>query len=117
MLVACGIMDGNGRMWPLEASLDTGFTGDLALPASAIRRLGLTWLGERVFTLADGRRNAMNTYLGTLFWHERPLDVIVIQSDGAPLIGMGTLWGSQITLNAVDDGIVIIEEITSAQLQ
>ncbi|MYE53880.1 MAG: clan AA aspartic protease [Chloroflexi bacterium] len=111
VLVACGIMGGNGRMWPLEASLDTGFTGDLALPTSAIRRLGLPRLGERVFTLADGRRDAMNAYSGTLIWHERPLDVIVIQSDGIPLIGMGTLWGSQIILNAVDDGSVIIEEI------
>ena len=114
MLVACGIMDGDGRMWPLEASLDTGFTGDLALPIIAIRRLGLPRLGERVFTLADGRRDTMNAYSGTLIWHEHPLDVIVIQSEGAPLIGMGTLWGSQIILNAVDDGSVIIEEITSA---
>ncbi|MCY4581025.1 MAG: clan AA aspartic protease [Chloroflexi bacterium] len=94
--------------------MDTGFTGDLTLPVSAIRRLGLPRLGERVFTLADGRRDSMNAYSGTLLWHERPLDVIVIQSDGVPLIGMGTLWGSQIILNAVDDGSVTIEEITSA---
>ena len=94
MLVPCEIMDSNDRMWPLEASLDTGFTGDMALPTSAICRLGLPRLGERVFTLADGRRDAMNAYSGTLIWHKHPLDVIVIQSDGIPLIGMGTLWGS-----------------------
>ena len=114
MLIACEIMDNRSRLWPLEAYLDTGFTGDLALPINAIRRLGLPHLGERIFTLADGRTNAMNTYYGTLIWHERPRDVVVIQTDGAPLIGMGLLWGNQIILNAVDGGSVIIEEIVSA---
>ena len=92
--------------------MDTGFTGDVALPISAIRRLGLRRLGDRLFTLADGDRSIMNAYFGILFWHERPHDVVVIQSDGAPLIGMGTLWGSRVTLDALDDGGVIIEEIS-----
>ena len=55
----------------------------------------------------------MNAYSGILFWHERPHDVVVIQSGGVPLIGMGTLWGSQVILNAEEDGDVVIQEIAS----
>ena len=56
----------------------------------------------------------MNAYSGTLIWHARPLDVVVIQADGAPLIGMGLLWGSQIIVNAIEGGSVIVEEINPA---
>ncbi len=94
--------------------MDTGFTGDLALPTSAIRRLNLPRLGERIFTLADGRTTRMNAYSGTLLWHERPWDVVVIQSEAAPLIGMGLLWGNQVTFEALEGGGVIIEEIALA---
>ena len=97
--------------------MDTGFTGDLALPINAIHRLGLPRLGERVFTLADGRTDTMNAYSGTLIWHGRPRDVVVIQTVGVPLIGIEMLWGNQIILNAVDGGSVIIEEIASTYLQ
>ena len=114
VLIACGILDNNGSRWPLEAFLDTGFTGDLALPIAAIRRLGLPPLGERIFTIGGGGRATLNAYSGTLDWHERQLDVVVIQSDGAPLIGMGLLWGSQIIVNAIEGGSVIVEEINPA---
>ena len=56
----------------------------------------------------------MNAYSGTLLWHERPWDVVVIQSEAAPLIGMGLLWGNQVTFEALEGGGVIIEEIALA---
>ena len=94
--------------------MDTGFTGDLSLPLNAIRRLGLSPLGRRFFTLANGERTSMNAYSGTLLWHERAQEVVVIQSGSAPLLGMGLLWGSRVTFDAMDGGGALIEEITSA---
>ena len=91
--------------------MDTGFTGALALPLSAVRRLELPVLGRRNFTLADGGISEMNAYTGTILWHERLRDVVVIQSKGAPLIGMDLLWNNRVTIEALVGGSVIIEEI------
>lgn len=112
-LIRFGIMDSYGRLSPLEAILDTGFTGDLSLPLSAIHRLGLSALGQRAFTLADGTRSAMNAFSASVFWHESPRRVVVIQSEDEPLAGMGLLWGSRISLDALDGGNVTIEQIIS----
>lgn len=116
VLVEFGIMDNDGRIWPIQAELDTGFTGDLSLPPSAIQRLCLPNLGPRSFALADGTRTLMNSYSGRVFWHEQPIEVVVVQSDGVPLIGMGLLWGSRVTLEAMSGGNVIIEELQPTQL-
>jgi clan AA aspartic protease len=112
-LIRFGIMDSYGRLSPLEAILDTGFTGDLSLPLNAIHRLGLPALGQRAFTLADGTRSAMNAFSATVFWHEIPRRVVVIQSEDEPLAGMGLLWGSRISFEALDGGNVTIEQIIS----
>lgn len=111
VLIRVGIMDIRNRLWPIQAALDTGFTGDLSLPGDVIQRLGLSALGQRDFTLADGVRSLMNSYSGRVFWHEGLSEVVVIQSRGTPLIGMGLLWGSRVTLEAIDEGEVVIEEI------
>ena len=61
-IIRLDILDENGRTRPVAAVLDTGFTGDVSLPASTILRLGLRPMGQRKFTLADGVVSIMNTY-------------------------------------------------------
>ena len=39
---------------PIEAVIDTGFSGELTLPPSAIKSLELEWLGRESAQLADG---------------------------------------------------------------
>ena len=114
VLVELGIMDSGGRLWPIQAALDTGLTGDLSLPGNAIQRLGLPDLGQRDFTLADGTQSLMQAYSGSVFWHERLIQIVVIHSEGIPLIGMGLLWGSRVTMEAMDEGDVTIDEILSS---
>ena len=106
-----GILDSAGRSWPVNAVIDTGFTGDISLPTSTIRRLSLRPLGQRTFTLANGELSVMNAYSGRIIWHERPRDVVVIQSEDAAMIGMNLIWGSRVTLEARTDGDVMIEEL------
>ncbi len=55
----------------------------------------------------------MNAFSASVFWHESPRRVVVIQSEDEPLAGMGLLWGSRISLDALDGGNVTIERITS----
>ena len=48
-LVTIDVIDGEGRPQPLEAILDTGFTGYLTLPTGSIQQLGLRSVGQRIF--------------------------------------------------------------------
>lgn len=107
-------MDNAGQPHSLEAVLDTGFSGYLTVPSESIRRLALPSVGRRSFELASGELFEFRAYLTTVSWHGRMHDVLVLQSDSVPLLGMTLLWGSRVTLDALSDGEVIIEEISPA---
>ena len=110
-LVTIDVFDGEGRPQPLEVVLDTGFTGYLTLPEQSIRQLGLPPVGQRTFELANGELSEFQVYLGSVSWHGRPSDVLILQSDGVPLLGMTLLWGSRVTVDALAGGAVAIEEL------
>ena len=104
-------MDDKGRPQPVEVVLDTGFAGYLTLPPESIHQLGLPSVGQRAFELANGELFEFQVYLGSVSWHGRPSDVLVLQSDSVPLLGMTLLWGSRVTMDALNDGEVTIEEL------
>jgi clan AA aspartic protease len=108
------IFDGDGRPQSVELVLDTGFTGYLTLPPESISQLELTSVGQRTFELANGELSDFQVYLGSVSWHGRPSDVLVLQSDSDPLLGMALLWGSRVTMDALNDGEVGIEELSPA---
>ena len=91
--------------------MDTGFTGYLTLPQESIRQLGLRSVGQRTFELANGDLFDFQVYLGSVSWHDRANDVLVLESDSVPLLGMTLLWGSRVTLDASTGGEVAIEEL------
>ena len=105
------VLDGLGRLVPVAAVLDTGFNGDVSLPIPTIRRLQLRPMGQRRFTLADGEVSVMNTYLGRANWHEEPLEVIIVESQGTAMVGMNLLWGSRITIEARENGDILIDKL------
>ena len=109
-LITIDIMDGKGLPRSVEVVLDTGFTGYLTLPTESIRRLALPFVGQRTFELANGELFEFQVHIGSVIWHGRPTDVLVLQSDSVPLLGMTLLWGSRITIDASTDGEVTIEE-------
>ena len=113
-LIAIDIMDGAGQPRSLEVVLDTGFTGYLTLPSESIRQLGLSSVGQRTFELANGELFDFQVYIGSVSWHGRPSDVLVLQSDSVPLLGMTLLWGSRVCMDALNDGEVTIEELSPA---
>ena len=109
--VTLEIIDSRGLRQPVETVLDTGFTGYLTLSRESIERLGLIFVGQRTFELANGDLFEFEAYLASVSWHGSQRDVLVLRSDSAPLLGMALLWGSRITIEAVADGEVTIEEI------
>lgn len=100
----------DGLLHSLEAVLDTGYNGDLTLPQGTIQQLGLVLLGQRSATLASGESVVLNAYLGTVSWHGLPRQVVILQTDEEPLLGMSLLQDSRVILEVWDDGGVLIED-------
>ena len=111
VIVSVAIADGGGRLWPMEAIIDTGFVGDVALPSNIIRRLGLTRMDSMNFVLAHGGSARLNRYQGSLLWHGRLRNIAVTEVDDVPLIGIRLLSGSRVTMDVYPGGDVLIEEV------
>ena len=109
-LVAIDVLDSEGQLQSVDVVLDTGFTGYLTLPPDSIRSLGLPFGGYRTFELAKGESFEFSNYHAMVSWHEHLSDVLVVESDSAPLIGMDLIWNSSVRMEAWADGEVVIEE-------
>jgi len=99
----------------VQAMIDTGFNGHLTLPTKLIDRLGLPSAGHRRATLGDGRVVVFQVYLATVWWYDRAREILALQSDGGPLVGMGLLAGSRVTFDVVADGFVDIERLPDSK--
>jgi clan AA aspartic protease len=97
------------RQQTVDTVLDTGFNGFLTLPSHVVRTLPLPFVGHRRATLGDGSIVVLDLYLATVLWHEQAREVLVLQADGGPLVGMALLYGSRVVLHVVDDGDGLIE--------
>ena len=101
---------GPDQPWQVvETVLDTGFNGFLTLPSHVVRARQLPLVGNRRATLADGSVVVLDVYLATVLWHEQEREILVLQAEGGPLVGMGLLYGSRVVLHVVEDGEVLIE--------
>ena len=100
-----------GQRESVEVVLDTGFQGYLVLQPEVINRLELQDPNPVAFTLADGQRVQLDTYIATAIWHDRPRLVIVLESE-TPLLGTFLLWGSRVCFDLQEGGPVTIEELS-----
>jgi predicted aspartyl protease len=84
--------------------------GSLTLPAHMIAVLELPLVGQRRATLADGSQIVLDMYLARMLWHEgREREVLILQAEGGPLVGMELLHSNRVVINVVDEGEVIID--------
>jgi predicted aspartyl protease len=100
-----------GQEAPLEAIIDTGFTGFLTLPLPQIAKLGFPYQGLIDARLGDGRAAEFDMFAGTVLWDGQLREGIVLAVDGTPLIGMALLTGSRVCLEVTDGGPVSIEPL------
>lgn len=111
-VVAVTLIGNAGQQLSIDTVLDTGFQGYLVLTPEVIGSLGLEYPRRVDFTLADGQRVQLNSYIATAVWHDRPRLVIVLEGESTPLIGTFLLRGSRVTLDMEAGGGVSIEEIS-----
>ena len=109
-LVTIEMGNGQGNFQPVEVVVDTGFTGELALPAELIQSLGLDYIDDVRVVLADRVERWFGAYDGVMSWHGEPISVIVLETGGDSLLGMGLLLGSKLTVSARPGGAVLIED-------
>ena len=95
---------------PLEAVIDTAFTGWLTLPAAVIQELALTHYGQRDALLASNAVSEFEVYGVLVSWLGAVRPVLVHQSESRPLIGMALLADCRLTVDAWDGGQVLIAE-------
>ena len=102
------IRDGNGAWQILRCVVDTGFTGQLALPEGVVRRLALNLNNETRVTPAAGP--PVLTLAGSVLidWMERTMPARVVQAGTHPLLGMSLLRNHHIAIDAVADGAVTV---------
>jgi clan AA aspartic protease len=101
----------DGTLLQVQVVIDTGFTDYLTLPADLIAALGLTYIGSRSAELADGSVVPLGAYSGRVEWNGRMRDIQALEADSDPVIGMGLLYGSRVTMVVIDGGPVTIEDL------
>ncbi|MBT9149622.1 MAG: hypothetical protein DDT28_01057 [Dehalococcoidia bacterium] len=105
------VVGSNQRKEKVEAVIDTGFNGYLTLPSDLINSLKLQLVGNRRATLGDGNVVVLDVCLAKVLWYGQEREVLVLQADGGPLVGMSLLYGSRVMLEVVDNGDVTIDPL------
>lgn len=109
-----GWIDGNGLAWvrinvqnpwtgvavPVDACVDTAFSGDLALLLTHVHALGLQPSQQIMITRADGSQISMDTYTCLLPWFGSVRQIEAIGKPGGnALIGVGLLQQHELIIN------------------
>ena len=111
-VVTLPLQDTSGRMQEVEAVVDTGFNGYLALPPMLIEDLELPVVGDGEAVLADGSEAAFDVYGITVLWDGQPMYVETGAVGVDPLIGMALLDGHNLNIDVENGGRVLIQAKT-----
>ena len=99
----------DGGFADVEAVIDTGFSGFLTLPPARIEGLRLPFVETRTYALGDQRAVPFFLHLATIAWNDQERPILVLATDGQPLVGMSLLHGYHLFMDVVDGGAVTIE--------
>lgn len=85
---------------PLEAWIDTGFTGELVMPRAQIQRLNLKRGLIVQAVLGDGRKSRMDSFAAWIDWFGELREVEVIASeDQSTLLGVGLMLNHRLVVD------------------
>ena len=95
-----------------EAVIDTGFNGYMTPSSTEIVRLNLSFQSQVLVTLGEGSQANLREFLATVNWNGQDRDILVLEAEGEPLIGMALLYGYDVWLRVLDGGNVRVEAIS-----
>ena len=102
----------------IDFIIDTGYTGEITLPQEIIDQLNLQAVNYDEFdvgptvVLVDGTIRNVTVYVARVLWNDRLRSVEVDSLGIAPLVGMGLLRGSNLSIDAAPGGLVTITELS-----
>ena len=112
--VTINVADLSGQTHPIEFLMDTGFDGDLTLPLDVIRQFGLPYLRVGKATLAANVEREFGVYGAEVSLNGKTVEAVVLESeDDPPLLGMALLWGSRISIELREGGMVTVEDLAA----
>ena len=94
----------------VRAVVDTGFSGDLTLPAELVSAISLPERGFVDAELADGTIATFGSTTASSSGTDGERRVLVCQTDGGALVGMSLLRDSTLTMEIVPGGQVTIAD-------
>jgi len=101
----------NRQVETLPAVIDTGFDGFITLPPDLIAEMGSPFVGTERVVLADGSETVFRVFVVAIHWHGQSRLISALEVDAGALVGMALLYGSRLSMNVVEEGLVQIESI------
>lgn len=99
------------KLKSVNAVIDTGFTGFLSLPSAMIAELELSWSYRDRATLGDGSETLFDIYEAIVIWDGQFQEIEINSANTEPLLGMRTLRGYRLQVDAVAGGLVTIAQL------
>ncbi len=99
---------------PIMAVIDTGFNGYLTLPSDHIASLELPFHSFAEAQLGDGQTVALRKFEGNVLWNNELRPLTVLETQGAPLVGMAFLINHRVTLEVRVGGLIAIDSLNSS---
>lgn len=95
----------------IEFVVDTGFTGFLTLPPTAVTALQLPYLEDVSANLANDTNVALAVHVATILWNGRERDVRVLATGRQPLLGTALLEEHELNVQFTANGSVTVDAL------
>jgi len=100
-----------GFVAEVDAVIDTGYSGMIALPAALCMTLGLPQRAGVTTVLADGSSRRVASYRAEVEWGSGWRPVAITAVGGEALVGMGLLAGHELRVEVTVGGAVSIRPL------
>ena len=112
-IVELPVYDIRRQLNSVQAVVDTGFDGELTLPASEIKALELPFRRSSLTLLADGRERLFDVHEAMIEWDGQPRRILVDTAETDPLLGMALLEDYEMRVQVRPGGGVFITPLPS----
>ncbi len=95
----------------IEHVVDTGFTGQLTLPASAVAAMGLPLDHSENINLANDSSEQVPFHFATILWEGQEFVADVIATGRKPLFVTALMDGKELVIQFAEQGIMTLDDL------
>ena len=113
-IIELPVYDIRGQLQSVSTVVDTGFDGEMTLPAGSIKALGLPFRRSSLTLLADGSESEFDIHEAVVEWDGQPRRILVDTAETDPLLGMALLEDYELRVQVRRGGRVFITALPDA---